>query len=287
MAFLYIFILTPILHIAFTKIHVIDLTYNFDNDTTVYWPSTRKNDRFKLIPKVSNGIYEINSIAASEHGGTHIDAPRHFAPGKHGVNEIPMERLVGQLFLVNVSVEAKLDRDLLITQTHIEAAEQAQKRTVDDHIVLFYTGWSKRWPNLNQFLGTNTTNDSLLHFPGLHPNAATWLTTNRKIKSIGIDTASIDNGPSSSFESHKILYKHNIPGFEAVNLNEVHRFKDVDKVMIYALPMKIKDGSGAPLRIVASFDDEDEIKKPCSSSAYTDVNFVILYLCLFVLYYLH
>lgn len=83
------------------------------------------------------------------------------------------------------------------------------------------------------------------------------------------------------------MYKKNIPGFEAVNLNEVHRFKDVEKVMIYALPMKIKDGSGAPLRIVASFDDEDEIKKPCSSSTYTDVNFVILYLCLFVLYFLH
>ncbi|XP_057317365.1 kynurenine formamidase-like [Hydractinia symbiolongicarpus] len=243
-----------------SKMVNIDLTYPFD-ENTVYWP-TEQLGKFKFTSKHAEvntsfeTYYEANRFSAAEHGGTHLDAPRHFVHGKLGVADISLEKLIGRLFLVDVSSEVDKNKDFLIMQEHIEQAETSLKRKVDDHIVLFYTGFSKHYPDLNKYLGTNTTNTSMLRFPGLHPDAATWLTERRKVKSVGIDTASIDYGQSSKFLAHRILFSHNVPAFENVNLKEITKLKSVNKVMIYALPMMIKNGSGAPLRIVASYDDD-------------------------------
>jgi kynurenine formamidase len=87
-----------------------------------------------------------------------------------------------------------------------------------------------------------------LHFPGLHPDAALWLAENRHIKAIGLDTASIDFGQSTLFESHRRLYERNIPAFE--NLMSLDALP-AKGATIYALPMKIKGGSGGPLRAIA------------------------------------
>ena len=90
-----------------------------------------------------------------------------------------------------------------------------------------------------------------LSFPGLHPDAAKWLVKNKNIKAIGLDTPSIDYGKSKYFRSHQILFKSNIPAFENVaNIDKLPH----NNFFIVALPMKIKDGSGAPLRIVAFID---------------------------------
>ncbi|HEX4899203.1 MAG TPA: cyclase family protein, partial [Pyrinomonadaceae bacterium] len=87
-----------------------------------------------------------------------------------------------------------------------------------------------------------------LHFPGLHPDTARWLVTNRSIKAIGLDTASIDFGQSIKFESHQILFEKDIPAFENVaNLDKL----PARGFSVVALPMKIKGGSGGPLRIIA------------------------------------
>jgi len=88
----------------------------------------------------------------------------------------------------------------------------------------------------------------LLHFPGLHPDAARWIVKNRKIKSIGLDTPSIDYGQSKDFQSHVALYAENIPAFE--NVANLDQLPPVGFTVI-ALPMKIAGGSGGPLRIVA------------------------------------
>jgi kynurenine formamidase len=87
-----------------------------------------------------------------------------------------------------------------------------------------------------------------LHFPGLHPDAARWLTLSKSIKAIGLDTPSIDFGQSTLFESHQILFAKNIPAFENVGDMSALPTKDF---LVIALPMKIGGGSGGPLRIVA------------------------------------
>jgi kynurenine formamidase len=117
--------------------------------------------------------------------------------------------------------------------------------------VLLRTGFSRHWPDAARYLGTSERGEQAvpkLHFPGLHPDAAKWIVANRPIKAIGIDTASIDFGQSTLFESHRTLYAHNIPAFE--NLTSLERLP-VRGAFMVALPMKIKGGSGAPLRAIA------------------------------------
>jgi kynurenine formamidase len=87
-----------------------------------------------------------------------------------------------------------------------------------------------------------------LHFPGLHPDAAKWIVANRAVKAVGIDTASIDYGQSTLYETHRALYASDIPAFE--NLASLDRLPPTGALLI-ALPMKIGGGSGAPLRAVA------------------------------------
>ncbi|GIW51746.1 MAG: hypothetical protein KatS3mg081_1101 [Gemmatimonadales bacterium] len=230
----------------------VDLTYAF-NAQTIYWPTSRS---FQL-EKVADGVtpagyyYAANNISAAEHGGTHLDAPIHFAQGRHTADQIPLRQLIGPAVVIDVSAKASQDRDYLIAVEDLEAFEAAHGRIPEGAIVLFRTGWGSRWPDRERYLGTALTGEAavpLLHFPGLDSAAARWLVTQRRIDAVGIDTPSIDYGQSSTFDSHRILFEANIPAFE-----NVARLDELPEVGAYvvALPMKIEGGSGGPLRIVA------------------------------------
>jgi kynurenine formamidase len=230
----------------------VDLSHDFAADT-VYWPTA---EPFKLATvaagKTEAGYYySAYQFSGSEHGGTHIDAPVHFAEGRETVDQIPLDRLIGPAIKVDVSLKAKADRDYQVSIADFEAWETENARIPDDSIVLLETGWSEHWNDRLKYLGTDKRGPEAvaeLHFPGLAPEAARWLTVKRKIKAIGLDTASIDYGQSKLFESHRILMEQNIPAFENVaNLDRL----GPKIAMIVAMPMKIRGGSGGPLRIVA------------------------------------
>ena len=102
-----------------------------------------------------------------------------------------------------------------------------------------------------QYLGTELRGQEgvqALHFPGLHPEAADWLVRQRQVKAVGIDTASIDFGQSSTFETHVALLSQNVPVFE--NLSDL-RDLPLRGFDVIALPMKISGGTGGPLRVIA------------------------------------
>jgi len=155
---------------------------------------------------------------------------------------------------VDVSAKAKADRDYQVSVADFEAWETQNGRIPDAAIVLLQTGWSVHWNDRMKYLGTDKRGAegvAELHFPGLAPDAARWLTENRKIKAIGLDTASIDYGQSKLFESHRILMGQDIPAFENVaNLDRL----PAKVAMVIAMPMKIRGGSGGPLRIIAFVD---------------------------------
>jgi kynurenine formamidase len=230
----------------------IDLSHDFSAET-VYWPTA---EPFKL-ETVAAGMtekgyyYSAYQFCAAEHGGTHIDAPVHFAEGRNSVDQIPLNQLIGAAIKIDLSTKATGDRDYQIGAADIEAWEKQHGRIPDDSIVLLETGWSRYWPDRLKYLGTDKRGPEAvpeLHFPGLAPDAARWLTANRKIKAVGLDTASIDYGQSQLFETHRILMGQNIPAFENVaNLDRLP-----EKIaMVIALPMKIRGGSGGPLHIIA------------------------------------
>lgn len=229
----------------------VDLTHPF-NETTIYWPTA---EPFRL-DIVAEGMtpqgyyYAANRFQAAEHGGTHLDAPVHFAEGRHGVDEIPLTRLVGPAVVVDVSAAAAADPDYRVTVADLQAFEAAHGPIPHGAIVLFRTGWGTRWPDRRAYLGTERRGEAAvpeLRFPGVAPEAARWLVRERVVDAVGIDTPSIDYGPSQTFETHRILFAENIPAFENVaNLQEM----PVTGAYVVALPMKIGGGSGAPLRIV-------------------------------------
>jgi kynurenine formamidase len=231
----------------------IDLTYDFSSET-IYWPTA---DPFKF-ETVSAGMnekgyyYSAYKFCAAEHGGTHIDAPIHFAEGHETVDQIPLTRLIGPAVKIDVTAKAAKDRDYLVSADDFRAWESQHGKLPDGVIVLLETGWGSFWPDRTKYLGTEkrgTEGVAELHFPGLSPDAARWLVDERTIAAIGLDTASIDYGQSQLFESHRTLLGHNIPAFENVaNLDQV----PVTGATVVALPIKIKGGSGGPLRIVAS-----------------------------------
>jgi len=237
---------------------IIDLSYPFD-ETTVYWP-TAKTFSHSVVFKGENpkGFhYEAYDFAAAEHGGTHIDAPVHFYAGGQTVDEIPVERLIAEGAVIDVTSKCAADPDYQVNRGDFAAWEKAHGLHLNDRIVLIRTGFGKYWPDRVRYMGTDERGEQAvakLHFPGLHPDAAKWLVENRQIKAIGLDTPSIDFGQSTHFGSHVTLFEANIPALE--NVANLDRLPDSDFTII-ALPMKIKGGSGGPVRIVAIVADQN------------------------------
>ena len=209
---------------------LVDLTHPFD-EHTIYWPTARS---FSLAPVAHGRIaggwwYAANDFCAAEHGGTHLDAPIHFA--------------------VDLTERAARDPDTLLVRADLERAEAADGRIPDGAIVLVRTGWDRWWTERARYLGTATAGDTAhLHFPGVSGEAALWLTTVRRIHAIGIDTASIDRGASPDFRAHRALGNANVPIFE--NLAGLAALPRRGATFI-GLPMKIGGGTGGPLRAVA------------------------------------
>jgi len=237
---------------AAAVLRYVDLTHDLSSES-VFWPT---GETFQLT-KVADGLtdkgyyYASNNYSGNEHGGTHIDAPVHFAQGRWTVDQIPLDRLIGHAVVVDVSAASATNADYQVSVADFTAWERTHGQFEPDLIVLIRTDFSRRWPDAATYLGTSERGAAAvarLHFPGLHPDAATWLAETRKVKAVGLDTASIDFGQSTMFESHRILYARNIPAFE--NLTALDQLP-ARGATVYALPMKIKGGSGSPLRAVA------------------------------------
>jgi kynurenine formamidase len=158
---------------------------------------------------------------------------------------------MGAGVLVDVSEKCARDADYQISVEDLAAWEREHGRLPDGSILLLRTGFGRRWPDRRAYMGTDERGPEAvakLHFPGLHPDAARWLVRERRVKAVGLDTPSIDYGQSKLFESHRVLFERDIPAFE--NLAGLERLP-ARGFHVVALPMKIRGGSGGPLRAVA------------------------------------
>jgi kynurenine formamidase len=242
----------PSLAERLAEARLVDLTHPLGEETIV-WP-TSPPFVFETTFEgwTDDGYYYASrNFSGSEHGGTHLDAPIHFAEGRWTTDEIPVERLVGPAAVVDVSAQAEAEPSYEVTVEDLAAWEAEHGRIPDGGFLLLNTGRHHLWPDAEAYLGTATTGEAAipeLEFPGLHPEAAAWLVEERFIVAVGLDTPSLDHGPSTLFETHRILYEENIYGLENVaNLDEL----PPTGAVIFALPPKLEGGTGGPVRILA------------------------------------
>ena len=229
----------------------VDLSHDFSTET-IYWPTATPFTLDVVSAQVTPAgfYYAANDFATSEHGGTHLDAPVHFAEGKETTDQVPLDRLIGGAVVVDVAEQANADKDYRVDVSALEGWEKEHGRIEEGTIVLVRTGWASRWPDKARYLGTSKRGPegvAELHFPGIDSSAARWL-GERKVGAVGIDTPSLDYGQSQTYDTHRTLFARSIPGFE--NLASLDSLPATG-VFVVALPMKIKGGSGGPLRIVA------------------------------------
>ena len=230
---------------------LIDMTYAFASDT-LHWPTAKP---FQL-DKVAEGRtpqgywYSSYNYSGSEHVGTHLDAPFHFAEGRWTTEQIPLGKTIGPAVRYRCETQNGRSTGTTFSQSNdIHSWEKRYGRLPKGVIVLMYTGWGRYWGDRKRYLGTDEPgNVSDLHFPGFSKEAAEFLIKQRSIKAVGIDTPSIDHGPSRDFLAHQVFGAANVPIFENVAALEKLPAKGAT---VFAIPMKIKGGSGAPLRIFA------------------------------------
>ena len=232
-------------------VRLVDLTHPFDA-STLYWPTSPSAFELTTLAsgKTPGGyFYSSYKLCTPEHGGTHLDAPVHFSQTGRSTADLPLKQLMAPAAVIDVSRQAAADAAYRVTRADIEAFEATHGRIAAGTIVLVRTGWSRFWPDRKRYLGDDTPGDaSKLRFPGYGEDAARFLVDERRVAVLGIDTASIDYGPSTDFIAHRIGAAANV-----VNLENLAALDDLPPTgaFVIALPMKIAGGSGGPVRVVA------------------------------------
>lgn len=211
--------------------NILDLTQNIDEDTPVFPGSPN----LKILQWSNYLSHDYNSevIFTSTHIGTHLDAPIHFNQFGISVEKIPLERII---ILNNARVlKIKKEDDECIDIEDLKEFEIKKKDTI-----LIHTCWSSN-RFINKYFEKN---------PGLSKTAAQYL-SDLEINLIGIDSPSIDPAFDKKFSAHKILCAKNIPIIEnLINLEKINK----DNFTFIALPLKLKNLSGSPIRAIALID---------------------------------
>ncbi|MBN1223502.1 MAG: cyclase family protein [Candidatus Aminicenantes bacterium] len=235
------------------KDKILEMTYPYD-ESTIYWPTAKGFELKKLNWGISEGgwWYASNEYSASEHGGTHADAPIHFARNGRTIDRIPLKEWIGPAVKIDVTKKCGDDRDYLLTVADIRAWEAEHGKIPDGAWVIMYTGIGTRYyPDKMKVLGTDKSGAAALpelSFPGFSVESVRFLLEKRTITGLAIDTPSIDCGKCSRFEVHQVLFAADKLALENIaNCDQLPS----KGAMLFVIPMLIKDGTGSPARVFA------------------------------------
>ena len=225
---------------------VVDLTHTLDAGTPTYEESPEPAYRAKTVATFEKDHYFAREISLPEHFGTHLDAPAHFAKGLWTVDQIPPERLMAKLMVIDVSEKAKRNSDYQLSYADVSEWESKHGEIPPHAVVVASTGWEARWNSAKDYRNPDTK--GTMHFPGFSLDAAKLLVEHRKVYGLGIDTLSIDYGPSPDFPVHQYSLAHGL-----YHLENVANLESVPAVgaLVVVAPMKLEGGSGSPVRILA------------------------------------
>ena len=223
--------------------HVVDLGHPL-SATDPSWEGTPAFQRTPVATFEKDG-YAAGRITVDEHFGTHLDAPAHFAKGGWTVDRIPVDRFYRPGVCLDVSAQASSNADYRVTVDDIKRFEASEGAIPSGAVALIATGWDRFWNDRGRYMNERA---GVKHFPGLSPEAVAYLAKDRRVVGIGIDTPSIDYGPSTAFEAHKVSMPLNVYHIEnAARLTSLPR----KGFTVIVAPIAIRDGSGGPARLFA------------------------------------
>lgn len=208
--------------------------YTFDNPT-----------RETLVTIPANGFYA-QQWTFAEHSGTHVDVPGHFAEGGRLAPELRLDELLVPVVVVDISAAAAADPDAVVEPADLVRFERRHGRIPRNALVCMYSGWESRIGDQDDY--RNTGPDGRYHFPGFGVEAVEWLLSRRGIAGIGVDTLSLDNGVSSTFDVHQLLLGSDRYGVE--NLRNLAEIPARGATAFVGL-VPWEAGSGGPCRVVA------------------------------------
>ena len=193
-----------------------------------------------------------NVLHMGEHTGTHFDAPVHWITGKdrkeNTTDTIPTSRLVGPACVIDVTREVEQNEDFLLMPEHVVAWENSNGKIPSGSWVLLRTGWSAR---ADPVLFLNVKTDGP-HSPGFHKTTSELLAKDRDVQGVGVETVGTDAGQAGMFDppfpNHTIM--HGAGKFGLASLRNLDQLPATGAIVI-AAPLKIVNGSGSPLRVLA------------------------------------
>ncbi len=228
---------------------VVDMTYAI-NGKLPAWPGDDRTFEAKVEATPEKDGYFARSFWTLEHYGTHMDAPAHFPPGNEYLDQISVQHLFAPAVVIDVREEASKDPDYRLRVMRVEKWEALHGRIPAGAVVLLRTGWASRWPDQARYRNTDAA--GVMHFPGFSVEAAR-LVIERGAVGLGIDTLSIDYGPSKDFEVHRVTLPAGL--YQLENLANLDRLPEAGAFLISA-PIKLEGGSGGPVRVFALLPNE-------------------------------
>ncbi len=222
---------------------VVDLTQPLGPDT-VMWPDAPPPVAETILTVAHDGFYN-RRVTLVEHTGTHFDAPCHMVEGTASVDEIPADRLVRPLVVIDVSDELAGNPDGILTLDHVRAFEERHGRIPDDAAIFVRTGWEE----FNTDAARYANHPNELRFPGFGPEAARFLVEERHAAGLGTDTLGIDPGCATDFVVHRTI-SHPRGLWHVENLMNLKGLPPVGAWVVVGV-IKLVDGSGGPCRVFA------------------------------------
>jgi kynurenine formamidase len=224
---------------------VVDLTHTISEKAPNWEGSEKSPFHAEVENTYEKDGYFARRFSTDEHFGTHIDAPAHFSRGRWTVEQIPVERLVRPLVVLDVSNKAGSNPDYQVTVSDVGDWEQINGQIPLGAVVIARTGWAQKWNSPKAF--RNADASGAAHFPSYSIETARYLVQARQIVALGIDTLSIDPGPSKDFPVHKFTSAQSVYALENVDTSRAPEAG----AMIVVSPAKLEGGSGAPVRLLA------------------------------------
>lgn len=226
--------------------HVADLTHTLSERFPVF--PFYKPFHSRRLASVEEDGWGANELRFAEHSGTHLDAPAHFIAGGATTDALPVSRFVAPLVIVSLAERAARDEDTLLTVDDLADWERRHGRIPAGAVVAVHTGWEERMAEPARFLNADAS--GVMHAPGFGRDAMEWLVHERSIAAAAIDTLSLDFGPSTTYDAHRVLLGAGRYGLE--NVANLAAVPPSGATLIVGAP-KHEGGSGGPARLLALY----------------------------------